>query len=226
MIPSRVVGHGAGGRIYTYSGGGTPAGRRSRTRSQSVFRTIMCPPSDRRPWTSVTYRPPTIPTHSTMYTLCPRPTPAPGRTPVRNPRMPGGWAPADPLLHTPIALFLTPPASLCNCTARACLPVSPRGGILHSGPNPGKQNLYIPPHGTHLVGWGGGVRTGCASTVPSDAAVALPPQHRRTVGPCVSLATHSCHHADRRGRLRQMLQSGRGPLLRPYRPRDTTSWVG
>jgi len=105
----------------------------------------MCPPSDRRPWTSVTCRPATIPTHSTMYTLCPRPTPAPGRTPVRNTRMSGGWAPADLLLHTPIALFPTPPPSLCNCTARACLPVSPRGGILHSGPNPGKQNLYSPP---------------------------------------------------------------------------------
>ena len=31
----------------------------------------MCPPSDRRPWTSVTYRPTTIPTHSTMYAVCP-----------------------------------------------------------------------------------------------------------------------------------------------------------
>ena len=26
-----------------------------------------------------------------------------------------------------------------------CLPVSPRGGILHSGPNPGKQKLYSTP---------------------------------------------------------------------------------
>ena len=66
------------------------------------------------------------------------------RTPVENPRMPGGWAPVDPLLHTPIGPFPTPPASLCHCTARACLPVSHRGGILHSGPNPGNQNLYAP----------------------------------------------------------------------------------
>ena len=31
------------------------------------------------------------------------------------------------------------------------------------------------------------------------------PQHRRTVGPCVSLANHSCDYADCRGHLRQTL---------------------
>ena len=126
--------------------------------------------------------------------------------------------PQLPLSRHPRPPCVTAPPEL----ASPCLPGE---GFSIPGQIRASRNC-IPPHGTHLVGWGGGVRTGCASTVPSDAAVALPPEHRRTVGPCVSLATHSCHHAHRRGRLRLMLQSGRGPLLRPYRPRDTTSWAG
>ena len=186
----------------------------------------MCPPSDRRPWTSVTCRPATIPTHSTMYTLCPRPTPAPGRTPVRNTRMSGGGGLRPTYFCTPQLPFSRRPRPPCvTAPPELASPCLPGEGFSIPGQIRASRNC-IPPHGTHLVGWGGGVRTGCASTVPSDAAVALPLEHRRTVGPCVSLATHSCHHAHRRGRLRLMLQSGRGPLLRPYRPRDTRSWAG
>ena len=76
---------------------------------------------------------------------------------VRKHRMPGG-----------------DPATFFFCTSQLHPRVSP-GRDSPFRAKSGQANLVLPTHGNHIVGCGGAIRTGCAATVPSDAAVPLPP---------------------------------------------------
>ena len=123
--------------------------------------------------------------------------------PVRKPRMPGGFRPT---------LFCTPQLPISRHSRRPCVTAPPE---LASPCLPG-EGFSIPgqiraskpciPHPWQSLSrlWRGSTDRMCLDRAIGCGGCTAP-QHRRTVGPCVSLATHSCHHADCRGRLRQML---------------------
>ena len=82
-------------------------------------------------------------------------------------------------LHTDRPPFpRTPPCTDCVtdffCTSQLHPRVSP-GRDSPFRAKSGQANLVLPSHGNHIVGCGGAIRTGCAATVPSDAALPLPP---------------------------------------------------
>ena len=92
---------------------------------------------------------------------------------VRKPRMPGGIRPTS-FAHPNCPLPNT--IGLLVSLHRPSLP--PRVSPGRDSPfraKSGQANLVLPTHGNHIIGCGGAIRTGCAASVPSDAAVPLPP---------------------------------------------------
>ena len=122
--------------------------------------------------------------------------------PVRKPRMPGGLRPTSfahpnrPFLNT-IGL----PVSL----HRPSLPPRlPGEGFSIPGQIRSSKPCITHPWQSHSRLWRGYTDRMCRDRAIGCGG-STAPQYRRTVGPCVSLANHSCDYAGCRGRLRQTL---------------------
>ena len=122
---------------------------------------------------------------------------------VRKPRMPGGLRPT--LFCTPQLPISQHPRPPCVTTppelASPCLPGE---GFSIPGQIRSSKPCITHPWQSHSRLWRGYTDRMCRDRAIGCGG-STAPQHRRTVGPCVSLANHSCDYADCRGRLRQTL---------------------